>query len=138
MSSKTRYLVLALWVGALPMNASAAEMVDVTFTVPVQIQNIHANWSKVGVFCVGFFKTVDRGTVPGPNEFRQVAVIDVSAKARQSISQTVTGTIQVRSDSNVWQCMLKLQLVGETSFAYAGKPGLNVRPESAIYEGGNF
>ena len=115
MPSKTARLLSAFWAGTLAASSVAAGLVDVTFTVPVQLQNIRGNWSKVGVFCLGMFRNAEQSVIR-PGSFSLVGVIDVSNKARQSVSQTVTGSIQVPDNSNEWQCELRIQFTGQTTF----------------------
>jgi hypothetical protein len=138
MQSKKLSLICMVLAVTCSVATPAAEMVDVTFNVPVQIQNIHNNWSRVGVFCVGYFQDGERGVPPHPSNFQQVGVIDVSNLARQSINQTVTGTIQMSDLSNKWQCQLRLQHLGETSFAYDFRNSTEVKSLSQTLMSGDF
>ena len=97
-----------------PSTTWAEELVDVTFTVPVQIQNIHSDWSKVGVFCDGGKQGF--GIKIHGNSNTQIGIIDVSSMARGSINQTVTGTIQLRDTHNIWVCKLLVQKKGSSTF----------------------
>jgi len=138
MRSKIVSLTFILWAVTFTATTQAAGMLDVTFNVPVQIQNIHSNWSRVGVFCGGYFQDGERGRLPSPGSFQQVGVIDVSNLARQSINRTVSGTIQVSDDSNKWQCDLRLQHIGETTFAHDFRNSLEVKSISQTFVGGEF
>ena len=154
MPAMIRIFALAIWAGAIPIHASAAGTVDVTFTVPVQLQNIPDGWSKVGVFCLGYVhQPGDRppGTSPRPTSRHTLVggAIDVSGKARLSISQTVTGAIQVPDDSDSWECILRVQLVGATTFTdllfskgdgYGLQPQYlrKIKPDYAIFHGSKF
>ena len=154
MPTMIRIFALAIWAGAIPLHASAAGMVDVTFTVPVQLQNIPDGWSKVGVFCLGYVQ--QRGEPPPGTALHPTSrytlvggAIDVSGKARLSISQTVTGAIQVPDDSDSWECIIRIQLVGASTFtdllisrgeSYGIHPQFyrKIKPDSAIFHGGKF
>jgi hypothetical protein len=136
MPSTTTRLLSAFWAGTLAASSIAAGLVDVTFTVPVQVQNIRANWSKVGVFCLGMFRDADRGSPISPQSFRLVGVIDVSNKARQTISQTVTGTVQLPDNSTDWQCELRIQFTGQTTFSYRLEQ--EIRPGSVTSAAGKL
>jgi hypothetical protein len=136
MVSKTQCGIFAFGLvtlaSATPAATQAAEMLDVTFTVPIQIQNIHSNWSKVGVFCSGGMQMGIK--IPRGSNFL-IGTIDVSNKARGSINQTVSGTIQLTDTSSFWACELAIQYTGESDF----RPGLTEITGSSVTKlGGQF
>jgi len=93
--------------------AHAAEL-DVTFTIPVRVENIRSNWGKVAVFCAGTRPELS----PAGYNFQQVGAVDVSNKARQSVSVTLTGTIKVPDDRTHWVCEFRVQPPGGSGFGW--------------------
>jgi len=146
MVSKSRLTIFALGFSALailmPATTQAVQLVDVTFTVPVQIQNIHSGWSKVGVFCNGDNQTEGQREVhlriPSDSNL-QIGVIDVSNKSRTSINQTVTGTIQLPDTITRWACELKIQYQGQSAFPEVDRRILTeVKDTSVVSQSGQF
>lgn len=116
-----RYLGIAALICAISPTVLADDMVNVTFHVPVRIQNIHSDWSKFAVYCSGEVTGTESGhtVLPGYPSMQQVGIVDVSNKSRDAVVDvTVTGTIQVAPLDNSWVCELRIQHKGETGFTY--------------------
>lgn len=110
-----RMLLAIALLGLIPITGWAATA-NVTFTVPVQISNIHSDWNKVAVMCHGFVRA--SGHSNDPTRALKVGEIDVSGLAGKSVSQTVTGTIPVISTADAWECFLFIQHQGESAPVY--------------------
>jgi len=116
----------SLWFGVAALICTisptvlADTMLDVTFNVPVKIQNIHSDWNKFAVYCMGYGRAGTESSyspVPGDPLMQQVGMIDVSNKSRDAIVDvTVTGSVQVPSLATTWMCELRIQHKGETGF----------------------
>jgi hypothetical protein len=110
-TTMTFALGFAALVAILPTTTQAADL-DVTFTVPVQIQNIRSNWSKVAVYCIG-----DRDSKSqhgGPYGIK-IGEIDVSNRAGSSLNQTITGTIPVPDYATLWRCRIWISHTGASN-----------------------
>ncbi|HXH73010.1 MAG TPA: hypothetical protein VNI58_09385 [Mariprofundaceae bacterium] len=100
MSFRSGLMIRVTWMAFVVMALPAmARANDVTFTVPVHIENIHSDWVKVAVYC---------GEPPYMHIVR-LGEIDVSNKAGGSVDQTVTGTIPMGPAVTQWQCYLTVQ-----------------------------
>ncbi len=112
-------LFLFLVLAGFPGTGLAATTTDVTFTVPVQVNNIHADWQKVAVMCRGFISSqTGAGGANHPEQAAEVGEIDVTGKAGGTVDQTVTGTIPVNSAADRWECFLFIQHQGDRQPVY--------------------